>query len=221
MMGRAATTFGSWRIGCALLIALVCLHAERLFAQALPNHLLTERPAPVQSMPAQPMPTRPAPVQRAPAQARPATNLLMQAGQTLGFHRCASALDQISDRVLAGTRKHDIVLDWDRAHPDSGPFFSLTGMQFPTVSALLSLSIIPQENQSCAILVERISSAPIACHEVARSELAGYKATALVQAVTVYTSPAHTHEVVTLVDTPPACVIVRRQVEYGWPASPP
>jgi len=194
-------------------------------AQPLSNRLLSERPAPVQSMPSQSMPAEPAPMQRAPTQARPAsnqpTNLLIQAGQTLGFHRCASALDQISARVLAGTRKHDIVLDWDRAHPDSGPFFSLTGMQFPAVSALLSLSIIPQENQSCAILVERISSAPIACHEVARSELAGYRATALVQAVTVYTSPAHAHEVVTLVDTPPACLIVRRQVDYGWPASPP
>jgi hypothetical protein len=220
MMDRVATRFGSWRIGCALFSALVCLHAAPLRAQPLPNHLLTERPAPVQSMPAQSMPVQPAPVQRAPAQSHPATNLLIQAGQTLGFHRCASALDQISARVLAGTRKHDIVLDWDRAHPDSGPFFSLTGMQFPTVSALLSLSIIPQENQSCAILVERISSAPIACKEVARSELAGYKATALVQAVTVYTSAAHAHEVVTLVDTPPACLIVRRQVEYGWPASP-
>lgn len=156
-----------------------------------------------------------------PVQAGPATNLLVQAGNTLGFHRCASALEQISSRVLAGTRKHDIVLDWDRAHPDSGPFFSLTGMQFPTVSALLSLSIIPQDNRSCAILVERISSAPIACHEVARSELGGYRATALVQAVTVYTSPAHAHEVVTLVDTPPTCLIVRRQVDYGWPAAPP
>ena len=208
-------------VGSTICVALAVSYAAPLMAQPLPNHLLSERPAPVQSMPGQSMPLQAAPAQRAPAQARPPTNLLMQAGQTLGFHRCASALDQISARVLAGTRKHDIVLDWDRAHPDSGPFFSLTGMQFPAVSALLSLAIIPQENQSCAILVERISSAPIACHEVARSELAGYKATVLVQAVTVYTSPAHAHEVVTLVDTPPACLIVRRQVDYGWPAAPP
>ena len=146
------------RVGSTICVALAVLHTAPLMAQPLPNHLLSERPAPMQSMPVQP-----APVQRAPAQSRPPMNLLMQAGQTLGFHRCASALDQISARVLAGTRKHDIVLDWDRAHPDSGPFFSLTGMQFPAVSALLSLSVIPSlklTNQGL-IDVETFSLVPL------------------------------------------------------------
>jgi hypothetical protein len=33
--------------------------------------------------------------------------------------------------------------------------------------------------------------------------------------VTVYTTPGRSRETVTLIDAPPSCVIVRRQVQFG------
>lgn len=146
-------------------------------------------------------------------------NLLIRAAGTAGVQRCAGAVASVSERALRGVRRHDVLADWDRTDPDGGAFFSLTGLEYPDVSALLSLSVQPLSGNRCAILAERISSAPLSCQEVARSELAGYRATPLVKAVTVYTSEAHAHETVTLVDTPPACLIVRRQTDFQWPAA--
>lgn len=153
----------------------------------------------------------------------PATpqNLLAQAAAQVGVKRCLSAVEQVSSRALTGSAKHDIVIDWNHVRPDQGPFFSLTGMEFKSVSALLSLSVAPLQDGHCAILVERVSSAALRCQQVAGSELRGYRATPLVRAVTVYTTPAHPTETTTLVETSPSsCLIVRRQVEYNWPGSP-
>jgi hypothetical protein len=147
-------------------------------------------------------------------------NLLAQAAAQVGLKRCLSAVTQVSSRALTGSTKHDIVFDWDHVHPDQGPFFSLTGMEFKSATALLSLSVAPLQTGNCAILVERISSAPIKCQEVANSELRGYHATPLVHAVTVYTTPTRPSETVTLVEAPPSCLIVRRQADYNWPGSP-
>lgn len=146
-------------------------------------------------------------------------NLLAQAAQQLNIRRCGSAISQVAARAVAGTRKHDILVDWDRANPDGGAFFSVMGLEYDSVSALLSLTTVPSAGNRCALLVERISSAPTACKDVVHSELSGYKATQLVRSVTVYTSAAHGRETVTLVDTPPSCLIFRRQVDYNWPAA--
>ncbi|MBN3778615.1 hypothetical protein G3O06_13775 [Burkholderia sp. Ac-20345] len=147
-------------------------------------------------------------------------NLLAQAAAQVGVKRCLSAVNQVSSRALTGTIKHDIVIDWDHLRPDQGPLFSLTGLEFNGASALLSLSTAPMQGGNCAILVERVSSAATPCRNVANSELRGYRATALVRSVTVYTTPARPTETVTLVETPPSCLILRRQVDYSWPGSP-
>jgi hypothetical protein len=118
--------------------------------------------------------------------------------------------------MFAGAADADVLLDWDRNNPDGGPFFSMSGMDFQRSAALLSLSTVPASAGGCAILVERVSSAPESCQEVARTELPGYHATKLVRAVTVYTHPAQPRETVTLVDSPPSCLVLRRQVEFHW-----
>ncbi|MEX3693354.1 hypothetical protein AB3X91_19155 [Paraburkholderia sp. BR14263] len=107
------------------------------------------------------------------------------------------------------------MLDWDKENPDGAPFFSVSGLDYGDNAALLSLTTVPSLVSGCTVMVERISSAPVACREVARSELQGYQASVLVRSVTVYTTPARPRETVTLVDAPPSCVVLRRQVQYG------
>jgi hypothetical protein len=149
----------------------------------------------------------------------PAATVLAKAAQAVGVRRCYAAVDQVSNRMFANTRHADVALDWDRGDPDGEPLFALSGLEFPNTSAVLSLTTVPAQAGGCTILVERISSSPQSCREVARSELPGYRATPLVKAVTVYTEPSRPRETVTLVDAPPACVIVRRQVQYRWGAA--
>lgn len=157
--------------------------------------------------------------QLVPPQPAQATNLLAQAAQQLNIRRCGSAIAQVASRAVSGTRKHDILVDWDRANPDGGAFFSVIGLEYDKVSALLSLTTVPSSDNRCALLVERISSAATTCKEVAHSELQGYQATQLVRSVTVYTPPRGGRETVTLVDAAPSCLIFRRQVDYTWPAA--
>ncbi|WP_199545269.1 hypothetical protein [Paraburkholderia kururiensis] len=141
--------------------------------------------------------------------------VLAAAARQAGIRRCQPAVSIVSARTLAGTRHADVVLDWDRQDPDGAPFFALTGLDYGQhAAAVFSLTTVPQP-AGCTVLAERISSAPLPCREVARSELPGYQPTALVPSVTVYTMPAHARETVTLVDSPGACLIVRRQVRYA------
>ncbi|EDT37582.1 hypothetical protein BamMEX5DRAFT_6643 [Burkholderia ambifaria MEX-5] len=95
----------------------------------------------------------------------------------------------------------------------------MAGLEYPSSSAVLSLTTVPAPAGGCTILVERVSSAPLSCKAVAAAQLRNYKATPLVKAVAVYTHPDRPRETVTLVDTPPACLIVRRQVRFRWGTS--
>lgn len=149
----------------------------------------------------------------------PTATVLAKAAQAVGIRRCYAAVDQVSSRMFANTRHADVALDWDRGDPDNEPLFALSGLEYPNASAVLSLTTVPASGGGCTILVERISSSAQSCREFARSELPGYRATPLVKAVTVYTEPSRPRETVTLVDTPPACVVVRRQVQYRWGAT--
>ncbi|GAB6852726.1 hypothetical protein [Paraburkholderia kururiensis] len=174
-------------------------------AQPLPPATGTAAGAPVAATAAPPA-SVPAPV--------PDT-VLAAAARQAGIRRCQPAVSVVSARTLAGARHADVVLDWDRQDPDGAPFFSLTGLDYgQNAAAVFSLTTVPQP-AGCTVLAERISSAPLSCREVARSELPGYQATVLVPAVTVYTLAAHPRETVTLVDSPGACLIVRRQVRYA------
>lgn len=146
--------------------------------------------------------------------------ILAQAANSIGIKRCYGAIAQISTRASSDSKKQDIVVDWDHRNPDDRPFFSLTAIEYPSAAAVLSLTAVGQPGGACSVLAERISSAAVACKEVARSELVGYHASPLVRAITVYNNPARPRETVTLVDAPPSCLIIRRQVEYDWPAIP-
>ncbi|WP_193102479.1 hypothetical protein [Burkholderia sp. Z1] len=145
--------------------------------------------------------------------------VLAKSAREVGIRRCYAAVDQVSARMFANTRHVDVALDWDRRDPDVEPFFALAGLEYPNASAVLSLTTVPAQSGGCTILVERISSAPLSCNAVAASELRGYKGTELVKAVTVYANPGRSRETVTLVDTPPACLIIRRQVQFRWGAT--
>lgn len=146
--------------------------------------------------------------------------VLANAAREIGIRRCYDAIAQVSSRVFDQSKRADILLDWQRASPDIGPLFSLSGIEFPQSSALLSLVTVPGVTGGCSVLAERISSAPLSCSQVARSELTGYQATQLVKAVVVYTDSARPREAVVLVDTPPSCLILRRQVQFQWGAAP-
>lgn len=148
-----------------------------------------------------------------------APTVLAGAATAAGIRRCHSAIDAVSGRMFTGASHVDVMLDWDRTNSDGSPFFSLSGIDFRRDTALLSLTTAPTATGGCAILVERISSAPTTCSAVARSDLSGYRATPLVRAVTVYTNTARPRETITLVDAPPSCLVLRRQVEFNWPAS--
>ncbi len=165
-----------------------------------------------------PMPAPP-PAPASPPPAPQADTVLAHAAREIGIRRCYAAINVVSARTFAGAGHADVVLDWDRQAPDDAPFFSLTGLDFAHAAAVLSLTTVPQP-AGCTVLAERISSAPLACRELARTELAGYRASPLVPAVTVYTSPGRARETVTLIEAPPSCVIVRREVRFAGAGGP-
>ncbi|MCW0398827.1 hypothetical protein NB688_000641 [Xanthomonas sacchari] len=150
-----------------------------------------------------------------PTGASPPPLLAYAAGQ-VGVKRCLGAIDGIARRTTAGALRQDLLLDWDRADPNGGALFSLTGLEYANASALLSVSAVPQTGLGCALLVEQISAAPVGCAELARTELAGYAAVPLLPSVTVYRRQEVRQETVVLADATPGCLVVRRQVQYGW-----
>jgi hypothetical protein len=149
----------------------------------------------------------------------PEVPVVAQAARTLGIKRCLSAVTAVGQRVSQGATHSDVIADWDRAAPDAGAFFSLTGLEFGAQSAALSLTTVPDATGGCSVLAERISAAPIACPLVAQRELPGWQGHRLLASIMVYSNPASARETVTLVNSAPGCLVIRRQVQYGWPAS--
>ncbi|RKP45150.1 hypothetical protein [Trinickia fusca] len=147
-------------------------------------------------------------------------SVVARAAQTVGIRQCFPVIDRVSSRVLADNQGQDIVADWDHINPDNAPFFSLTGFQYHGEPALFSLTTIPDNVGHCAILAERISVSPVSCTQVASKQLVGYRGTPLVKAITVYSLPSRPRETITLSNIAGGCLIVRRQVEYQWPAAP-
>jgi hypothetical protein len=145
--------------------------------------------------------------------------VLARAAQQVGVRQCAQAVEAVSRRMSSGTAREDVILDWDHLHPDGEPLFSMTGLQYANNAALLSLTAVPEAADNCAVLVERISVSPKACPAVVHQDLTGWRGTSLVRWVGVYANPALPRETVTLVDAPHACLVLRRQVAYGWPGA--
>jgi hypothetical protein len=143
-------------------------------------------------------------------------NLAAEAASSLGVKTCLPAVTRISALAIAGSRNHDVLVDWDRAQPDAGPFFSLMGVNFGGQSVAATLMAVPQGNDGCTIAAERISVAPFTCQSIAEVELKDYSATRLLPTFTVYTQASDPGSSVSLIDSPPSCLVIRRFVQYGW-----
>ncbi|MGJ7527895.1 hypothetical protein ACSFB7_19445 [Variovorax sp. GB1P17] len=158
-------------------------------------------------------------------QAPPAApqDTLTRAATSVGVKRCLPAITRLATLTVQGSRSHDVLLDWDRKRPDVGPMFSLIGMEFPNAGVAASITAIPDDSGACTVSAERISVAPFTCASVAQQELAGYKVTRLLPIYAVYTDDKEPTSSVSLIDSPPGCLIIRRYVEYGWrdPAAAP
>ncbi|WP_260397256.1 hypothetical protein [Variovorax sp. KBW07] len=145
-----------------------------------------------------------------------AQDTLTRAATSVGVKRCLPAITRLATLTVQGSRSHDVLLDWDRKRPDAGPMFSLIGMQFPNAAAAASITAIPDESGACTVSAERISVAPFTCASVAEQELQSYKMTRLLPIYAVYTDDKEPSSSVSLIDSPPGCLIIRRYVEYGW-----
>ena len=149
----------------------------------------------------------------------PGLPILAKAAESVGVRQCLAAVATVSSRANVGATAQDVILDWDHGTPDAQAFFSLTGLEFGSRSAALSLTVVPEAGGGCSIMAERISGAPIACAVVAKSELTGYVGHPLLNTVEVFVNPRTPRETVTLVNTPPGCLIIRRQADYNWRAA--
>lgn len=158
----------------------------------------------------------------APAPA-PAQDTLSRAAASVGIQRCLPAISRLAGLNVQGSRAHDVLLDWDRQRPDAGPVFSLIGLEFPNAGMAASITAVPDvATGTCTVAAERITVAPFTCASIAQTELAGYQMTRLLPIYSVYTDPKEAGSSVSLIDSPPGCLIIRRFVEYHWkdPAAP-
>lgn len=146
----------------------------------------------------------------------PKQDVLTLAAARVGVKRCLPAVSRLSALTVQGSVRHDVLLDWDRKRPDAGPMFSLIGMEYPNAGVAGSIAAIPDDTGGCTVAAERISFAPFSCATVAQRELAGYKMTRLLPVFTVYTDEREPTSSVSLIDSPPGCLVIRRYVEFGW-----
>lgn len=145
-----------------------------------------------------------------------AQDKLTRAATSVGVKRCLPAISRLSALTVQGSRSHDVLLDWDRRRPDAGPMFSLVGIEYPNAGVAASITAIPDDSGNCTVSAERISVAPFTCESVAQQELAGYRMTRLLPNFAVYTDDREPTSSVSLIDSPPGCLVIRRYVEYGW-----
>ena len=142
---------------------------------------------------------------------------LSQAAGSVGVKRCLPAINRLGNLAIQGSRNNDVLLDWDRQSPDTGPMFSLIGMEYPNGGVAASVTAVPDvSGPGCTVAAERITVAPFTCASIAQSELAGYQATRLLPIYAVYTDPKEPGSSVSLIDSPPGCMVIRRFVEYHW-----
>lgn len=146
----------------------------------------------------------------------PPQDTLTRAAASVGVKRCLPAITRLSTLTVQGSRAHDVLLDWDRKQPDAGPMFSLIGLEFPNAGVAASITAVPEAGGACTVAAERISVAPFTCESIAQKELPGYKMTRLLPVYAVYTDDKEPGSSVSLIDSPPGCLVIRRFVEYSW-----
>lgn len=147
----------------------------------------------------------------------PAEPVLQAAARTIGIRRCLNAVSAVAQRASLGATQQDLLVDWDRAAPDAGPFFALTALGDGTRRAALSVSAVPAPDGGCAIKVERISAASQSCAQLAEAELADHASVPLIEGVRVYQNQRVPGETYMLVANSPGCLVIRRQVAMKWP----
>ena len=108
-------------------------------------------------------------------------------------------------------------MDWNRQNPDTNPVFSLLGADYPNGAIAVSVVAVPDASGSgCSVSAERISVAPFTCESIAKTELANYPVTTLLPRFKVYTDPMVSSSTVSLLDSPPGCLMIRRYVKFHW-----
>lgn len=143
-------------------------------------------------------------------------NALAEAAANVGVKRCLPALTRISSLAVDGARANDLLMDWDRKRVDSSPLFALIGLEYPNGGAAMSIAAVPEADGACSIIAERVSMAPFTCQSVAQQELVGYRQTRLLSNFSVYTDSKDPTASVSLIDSPPGCIVIRRYVEFNW-----
>jgi len=145
-----------------------------------------------------------------------AVDKLAAAAASVGIKRCLPAITRLSTLNLQGSRSHDLLLDWDRKRPDDGAVFGFLGIEYPNGGVATSITALPDSGDACTVAAERISVAPFTCASVAQQELGGYQANRLLPVYTVYVDPKDPASSVSLIDSPPGCLVIRRYVQYDW-----
>lgn len=146
-------------------------------------------------------------------------NSLAAALSNVKIDRCRSQLMALSALAVQGTLNNDLLLDWDHKRPDNTAVFSLIGLESVGGSSAMSITAVPEADGTCSVSAERISSAPVACKTVAAQELAGYRATPLLAHMTVYTDGKDPGSSISLIDSAPGCLVIRRYVAFSKPAA--
>lgn len=139
-----------------------------------------------------------------------------EAAKNVGVKACLPAIQRLSVMSINGSRGNDVLVDWDKKNPATGPFFSLTGVEYQDGSFAVTMSAVPTADGRCTFTAERISVAPYACKTIAQAELVGYVETRLLPTFAVYTQAGDTGATVSMIDSPPGCLVIRRQVTYNW-----
>jgi hypothetical protein len=142
-------------------------------------------------------------------------NPLVAAAQRVGVQRCLPVLASLSSIGVRHARRSDVLFDWDHQRPDAGAVFALIGLDADNDNAAMSIAAAPGADGTCAVAAERTAYDTHSCKQVAQRELSGYQATPLLPHMTVYTSAREPGSTVSLIDSAPGCLTIRRYVDYG------
>lgn len=151
----------------------------------------------------------------APPAAAP-QNALATAVANVGLARCKDALERLSSLGVQGTRGNDVLVDWDHKRPATSPVFSLIGLEYANGGGAMTVTSVPEADGSCSLSAERITVAPYTCASVATQELGGTQRTQLLPNFAVYIDPKDRTSSVSLIDSPPGCLVIRRYVDFNW-----
>jgi hypothetical protein len=142
-------------------------------------------------------------------------NPLSIAAANVGVHQCLATLSALAGIGVRDASNSDVLLDWDRRRPDKAPVFSLLGLEHANGTAAMSVTATPEADGSCSVAAERIAFDPRMCKQVAQKDLQGYQMTQLLPHMAVYARAQEPGSSVSLIDSPPGCLTIRRFVKFS------